>query len=224
MKVLKEEINKLQKSLLKIAGMVGKNFNQSIKAFLSKDKDIAKQVISFDDIIDKSEVHFEEDCLKVIALHQPVAVDLRLLIAYLKINHDLERIGDLSVNIARKARFISQNSSSIETNLDYLKMTKLCLNMFKKSLLALTNENTSLAKQVLLTDKKVNKMKKEFHSAIIKQMSKSPKDVPVLIRYHGFVRNLERIADMATNISEYVIYILKGTIIRHDKSYNKESD
>ncbi len=222
---LKNELEKLKDNLLLIGSMVEKNVSDSIESFLEKDKDLAKKVISSDHKIDMKEVDFEEECLKVMALHQPVATDLRILVVYLKINNDLERVGDLAVNIARKGRYISQNKEKMPLKMEYSHIVNMSKKMFQQSLKALMNMDIKLAKKVISGDQKMNKMKKQFRDIIIGNMESKVKDIHIFLRHHAFIRNLERIADMATNIAEDIIYVVDAKIVRHrvDQDYIEDN-
>ena len=208
---LKKELNILKDKLISLSAIVESNIDNSIIAFLNKDKDLAKQVIESDDAIHVREVEFEEDCLKIIALYQPVASDLRMVIAYLKINNDLERIGKLSVNIARKADYLSKNKK-IDFTLDYSNFIKISQSMLKNSILALIEMDDKIANQVLTDDQKVSKVKKKFRDVIITNIKENPNKIDILLRHHAFIRHLERIADMATNIAEDILYMVTGNI------------
>jgi phosphate transport system protein len=170
------------------------------------------------------EVDIEEECLKNLALHQPVAKDLRFLISVLKINNDIERIGDLSVNIAETALFLNLRKK-IEPPFDLSKMADLVKNMVKKSLDALLQENVALAKEVLAEDQEVDEIHRNAYPIVTKDILEHPESADSYIRMLSVSRYLERIADYATNISEDVIYMVEGNIVRHtDNAKEKASE
>ena len=157
----------------------------------------------------------EEECLKILALHQPVAVDLRFLIAVIKINNDLERIGDQAVNIAERVEFISQKDPA-EFVFDYSIMAEKTQVMLKMSLDALVNLDVDLALKVVLMDDEVDNIKVIAYNKIKAAMAKDPDNLGYYINLLLISRHLERLADHTTNIAEEVIYMIEGDIIRHD--------
>jgi phosphate transport system protein len=189
----------------------------AVQALLERNAALARTVEGRDDDIDKREVEIEEDCLKILALHQPVAIDLRFIIAAMKINNDLERVGDLAVNIARKAlSFIEE--PAIEIRLDIAGMWQKTHAMLRDSLDALVNLDGPLAIDVCRRDDEVDRIKREIRVGAEEQIRREPEKVRPLMRLLAVSRNLERIADCATNIAEDVIYMSEGRIIRHNKA------
>jgi phosphate transport system protein len=164
--------------------------------------------------IDHLEVEVEEECLKTLALHQPVASDLRLIVAALKINSDLERIGDLAVNIARKAVAFA-SLGPMEIPFDLAGMWEKTQRMLRDSLDALVNLNPAMATSVCARDNEVDQMKRQIRRTAEEMMQRDPAKVPALLTLLAVSRNLERVADHATNIAEDVIYMAEGRIIRH---------
>ena len=166
------------------------------------------------------EVEIEEDCLKILALHQPVAVDLRFLIAVIKINNELERIGDQAVNIAERVDAISKGVQ-LDLFFDYSSMGEKVQDMLKLSLDALVNMDYGLAFSVVMRDDEVDKIKHDAYDRIKQAMGEHPDKLGELINLLLISRHLERLADHATNIAEEVIYLIEGEIIRH-AAYNRE--
>jgi phosphate transport system protein len=160
------------------------------------------------------EVEIEEDCLKILALHQPVAVDLRFIVAVLKMNSDLERIGDFSVNIAQSAEYFCHHMSS-ETLFDLPHMSKKVLNMLRLSIDSLVNMDTEDARNVLEADDEIDDINRNMYRQVQEQIREHPSDAECLIRMLSVSRYLERIADHTTNIAEDVIYMISGEIVRH---------
>ncbi len=220
------EFEKLKEHLLNIGGQVEASVISAVEAFLKQDVDLANEVIQTDHAIDQQEVELEEECLKVLALYQPLAMDLRFVASVLKINNDLERIGDISVNIARKALYISRHPHKLKLDFDYSIMAKKAQIMLHQSLDAFIHRDADLAYAICQRDQEVNDMKKSFKKLIIEAMKKHCDLADVLIRHHALTRHLERIADMATNIAEEVIYMVTGEIRRHilDTDYMEDQD
>lgn len=211
---LQREIDRLKRHLLSLCALAEEQVQSAVRALLDRDAELARRVEKGDVEIDQREVEVEEECLKVLALYQPVASDLRLLVSALKINSDLERIGDLAVNIARKAAaFASQGP--MEIPFDLAGMWQKTQAMLHDSVEALVNLNPALAAKVCGRDNEVDRMKHEFRQKAEAMMQRDPSRVPVLLTLLAVSRNLERVADHATNIAEDVIYMAEGRIIRH---------
>jgi len=215
-KQFQREIEKLKKLILSLGAMVEEEVRMAIKAIELKDAGIAKKIINDDHNIDEMEVEIEEECLKVLALHQPVAVDLRFLIAVIKINNDLERIGDEAVNIAERVESLAKRKTAGFTY-DYSEMAEKAEDMLKKSLDALVNLDVDLAFKVLIKDDEVDDIQKNVYQLTKQAIGEHSDDVKFLINQYLISRHLERIADHATNIAEEVIYLIEGEIVRHGK-------
>jgi phosphate transport system protein len=211
---LTKEIETLKKNILALSAAVEESVHKAVKAIDEKDGDLAREVIDNDGLIDQTEVDIEEECLKLLALHQPVAIDLRFIVAVLKINSDLERIGDLAVNLAERALYLYMHPP-VDLPFDFRAMAKKAQSMLKSSLDALVNMDEKLAARVIAEDDAVDAMNLEMY---IKVQGAIKKDIDGLDRYIHFLsasRHLERIADHATNIAEDVIYMINGEIVRH---------
>lgn len=212
--ILQSELDLLEKELLTLSAVVEESLQLASKALQTQDIELAEKVIRNDEQINRMEVVLEEECLKILALHQPVAHDLRTIIAILKINNDLERIADLSSNICERviamAR-VPQVDSPLEIEVMVLKTTE----MLEKALDSLVHANLDLAEQTLRLDDDVDKIHSGNYQLFKERVSKHPEEVDSLLSYLTISRHLERIADLATNIAEYVIYLNKGTIVRH---------
>jgi phosphate transport system protein len=213
---LQREIDKLKKSLLSLCALVEDQVQSAVQAVLNRDEAMAREIVERDWKIDHLEVEVEEECLKILALHQPVAVDLRFIIAALKINNDLERIGDMAVNIARKATAIAAMPAT-EIPFDIDGMWAKTQSMLRDSIDALVNMDGALAAAVCRRDDEVDRIKYESRVGVEEQIRREPQHVRPLMRLLAVSRNLERIADCATNIAEDVIYMSEGRIIRHGK-------
>lgn len=211
---LQREVANIKEKVILLSATVEQNVALATKAVQNKDPELAREVVDSDYQIDQKEVEIEEDCLKILALHQPVAVDLRFLIAILKMNNDLERIGDLAVNIAEKAIFLSLRKEIT----DPISFTEMVLNvkdMLRKSVEALVDLDINKARLILKTDNKVDEINREHYYIIRKLIKKGGYDVNELVHLLDVSRNLERIADHTTNIAEDIIYMVSGEIIRH---------
>ncbi len=214
------ELEKIKKQILSLGAKVEEKVRMATQAVETHDAELAKQIIKSDFEIDEMEVEIEEECLKILALHQPVAVDLRFLIAVIKINNDLERIGDQAVNIAERVDVIAKHDLS-EFFFDYTSMGEKVQQMLKMSLDALVNMDYDTAYNVVMRDDEVDQIKGDAYDRIKQAMSKHPDKIGYLINLLLISRHLERLADHTTNIAEEVIYLIEGEIIRH-AAYNHE--
>ena len=211
---LQREIDKLKRDLLLICAIVEEQVQKSIRALFDRDPELAREVESLDAEVDRREIDLEEECLKTLALHQPVAINLRQLIAALKINNDLERIGDMAVNIAHKAAALA-GETAIEIPADFAEMGEQTQAMLRNSLDSLVEMDAALARNVCACDDNVDQLKKQIRSRIEQQIRADPERIGGMLRLLSVSRNLERIADYATNIAEDVIYMVDGRIVRH---------
>ena len=212
---LHKEINKIKKSILSLGAMAEHRFRRSIDAVKKGDRDIAQSIIDSDVEVDELEVDIEEECLKILALYQPVAVDLRFLIAVIKINNDLERVADEAVNIAQRVKSISGKNIG-KYNFDYTRMAELAGLMLKKSLDSLVQMDSDIAECVQTTDKLVNTIRNEAYDAMKDAILSSPEYAGQIVNRYLIARHLERIGDHATNIAEEVRYLVNGKIVRHE--------
>ncbi len=211
---MQRELEKLKKSILALSAVVEETVQQSVQALENLNVDLAEKVIANDDLIDDMEVDFEEECLKILALHQPVANDLRFIIAVLKINNDLERIGDLATNIADRALSLAAEER-IPVPFDFSGMADKVEQMLKKSIDALVNYDLRLAAQVCKMDDEVDSLHKSTYQQVKEEIRRHPQRLESLVHYLSVSRHLERIADLATNLAEDVIYLIEGNIVRH---------
>jgi len=212
---LHKEINKIKKSILSLGAMAEHRFRRAIDAVKKGDKDIAQSIIDSDVEVDELEVDIEEECLKILALYQPVAVDLRFIIAVIKINNDLERVADEAVNIAQRVKSISGRNIG-KYNFDYTRMAELAGLMLKKSLDSLVQMDSDIAECVQTTDKLVNTIRNEAYDAMKDAILSSPEYAGQIVNRYLIGRHLERIGDHATNIAEEVRHLVNGKIVRHE--------
>jgi len=211
---LQREIQKLKRQLLSLCAVVEDQVQAAVRAFLQRDEGLARETEQRDTEVDHREVEVEEECLKMLALYQPVAADLRLIVSVLKINNDLEQVADLAVNIARKAAAIAADPP-VNLPLDIAGMWEKVQAMLRDSVDSLVNLDPQLADAVRARDDEVDHMKREIRSRIEAAMHRQPERTESLLNVLSVSRNLERIADYSVNIAEDVIYMVSGTIVRH---------
>ena len=208
------DLDNLQRHLMAMATSVEEAIFKGIRALQERNASLAEEVIAGDSLIDQEENYVENECLKMLALHQPVAIDLRRIISALKINTDLERMADLAANIAERAVSLADLPPiAVPDKLQH--MAELTSSMVRQSLDAFVMVNARQARQVILLDDGVDRYNRVIIGALIVQMQKEAELVPALMSFFSAVRQLERIADHATNIAEDVIYLIEGEIIRH---------
>jgi len=211
---LQIEIENLKKKILSLGTRVETTVREATFCIENKNAQLAQKIIENDPEIDRTEVEVEEDCLKILALHQPVAIDLRFIVAVLKINNDLERIGDLAVNIAERAVFLA-TQPKVSVSLDFAGMARKAQLMLKKSLDALVNLSVELAYEVCACDDEIDAMNRQMYILVQDGIRAHPQQTESLIHLLSASRHLERIADHATNIAEDVIYMIESQIVRH---------
>lgn len=208
------EIEKLKNSILSLSSLIEEQITKAMLALERRDIDLAKQTIKNDEEVDFMEIQIEEECLKILALYQPVADELRFIVSALKMNNDLERIGDLAANIAKRAAFLSKREK-LEIVDDLKDISVKARSMVKKSLDALINKDVELARQVLIADDEVDSLNKALLKKLIAEIKLSPERTKEYFSVQSVSKSLERIADSATNIAEDVVYLCTGQIIRH---------
>lgn len=211
---LRKETEKLIKKLYTLESMVEESLSRAVEAVGKRNQGLAKLVIENDNQIDQMEVELEEECLKILALYQPVAGDLRMVIAILKMNNDLERIGDLAANIAEKAIYLATHDL-LEIPYDFNTMATCARNMLKGCFDALSTSDADKAQSVREMDDKLDTMNREMYALVESSILKNPENLDSYIHMMGISRNLERMGDLAVNIAEDVIYMVEGSIVRH---------
>ena len=214
MKHLERQIETLKQKILYVGTLVEESIAKAISALLNRDAILAEKIIASDSVIDRMEVDVEEEVLKILALYQPVAADLRFVVAVLKINNDLERMGDLAKNIAKRAAFIAR-AQPMDLPFDYRGMALKVQSMVKQSLDALVNADAELARRIRLDDDEVDAGRQEIRQQVLDLIIRAPERAEYLMKVNSVSKHLERIADMATNIAEDVIYMVEGEIVRH---------
>ncbi len=213
-KHLERDLENLQQSLLTLAASVEEALHRAIRALQERDADLAQAVIDGDNQIDADESQIEEECLKMLALHQPVAIDLRRIAAAMKINGELERMADLAEDIAERAVHLA-GLPPMDVPSRLQRMTDLTTSMVRQSLDAFVNLDAKLARMVCRLDDEVDRYNEEIIAELIATMQASPDRVAPGLSFFSATRHLERIADHATNIAEDVVYLVEGEIIRH---------
>jgi phosphate transport system protein len=213
-KHLQNELEQLKKDLLNIAAMAESATEKALVALTERQAGLAQEVIDNDYLINDAEVRIEEGCLKIMALYQPVAADLRFVVTALKVNNDIERVGDLAVNIAERALYLAQREA-LAVNVDFPAMIDDVKFMLSRSLDALTNRDTALARRIIAMDDRVDDANYKIYKKIRRVMSREPAAIKRALHLLSSARHLERIADLATNICEDVVYMVEGEVIRH---------
>jgi phosphate transport system protein len=213
-KHLERDLERLQRDVLTLASEVEEAISKSIRSLQERDAELAHEVIAGDNRIDEDENHVEDECLKMLALHQPVAADLRRIAAVLKINTDLERMADLAVDIAeRTLRLTELPYTPVPEKLQ--RMTDLTTGMVRQSLDAFLRQDTTAARCVCRLDDEIDRYNDEIIRELIDTMQSAPEMIEPALSLFSATRHLERIADHATNIAEDVIYLVEGEIVRH---------
>ncbi|MCR9117849.1 MAG: phosphate signaling complex protein PhoU [bacterium] len=214
-KHLHNDLEKLERELISMSSMVEEAIKDACKILLDRKTELADAVFTREDEIDRREVHIEDESLKILALHQPVAVDLRRCAAILKINNDLERVADLAVNIVERANGLVK-FPEFEPPKELTEMSEIAVDMLKESLDAFVQSDVDLARSICLRDSKLN----ELNCLVIAELEEkmqSGNSVPAAIHFFSASRHIERIGDHATNIAEDVIYLVEGEIARHNR-------
>lgn len=210
------ELKELKEKLLHEAGLVERAIQDAIKALLERTSDTARKVIDDDDSINVLEVEIDEFCLKLLALRQPAARDLRFITTAIKINYDLERIGDMAVNISERVLEINQEPQ-LKPYIDLPTMASIVQTMVKESLDAFVKEDVQLALKVTQDDEQVDNYLDQIFRELLTYMMQDARTISRATRLLFISKNLERMADHAVNIAELVIFMVEGKIIRHLK-------
>ena len=209
------ELQNLNKKLMVLTAMVEDRVRRAAAVIESQDEAEVQSILLSDYEIDEMEVEIEEDCLKIMALHQPVASDLRFIIAVIKINSEMERIADMAVSIALCVKNISKSEAkSLVGNIDFSEMSEKVITMLRMSLDALVNRDAALARKVFVLDDEVDALRNNVYETVKNIIRVNPDHPGCLISTYMLSRHLERVADRATNISEEVIYLVEGVVTR----------
>ena len=209
-----EELKNLKEKLLRVSGLVEESIGSSIKALMDRNAELAYKVIKGDDAVNRLEIDIDDLCLKLLALHQPTAGDLRFITSTMKINSDLERIGDLAVNIAQRTLDLIK-VPPLKLRLNIPKMAASAQAMLKDSLNAFVNKDSQLAYEVCKRDDEVDDLNHEIFMELLKAKPADQTPVERVIDLILVAKNLERVADHSTNICEDIIYMVDGKVIKH---------
>jgi phosphate transport system protein len=209
-----EELEALKQTLLAMGGLVEDQIRRAMKALLERDDALAQEVIDRDRQVNTYDVEVDEQCVSLLALHQPAAGDLRFITTTMKIVTDLERIGDQAVNIAQRVLELNREPQ-LKPYIDLPRMAERAQRMVKESLDAFVAGDTTLARQVCGEDAEVDALKEQIFRELLTFMMEDPRAIPRAIRLILISRFLERVADHATNIAEMVIYLVEGKMVRH---------
>ena len=211
---LQKEIENLKKQLLTMSSVVEDMVYLATKSIVQRDAHMAQDIINRDLKIDEMEVSIEEEYLKILALHQPVAIDLRFIIAVLKINSDLERVGDLAVNVAERSLFLA-GQEQVSLAFDITAMAEKVEKMLTRSIDSLVNLDVPLAYRIRQEDDQVDAINRDMYDKVKVELKRQPEAANCLLHLLSVGRHLERVADHATNIAEDVIYLVDAEIVRH---------
>jgi phosphate transport system protein len=209
-----QELGNLKQDLLRMAALAETAVSKSLLSVTHRDSDLAREVITDDITLNRMELAIEEQAFKLLALRQPVATDLRLTVAAMRIATELERIGDQAVNISERALELN-SSPPLELPIDIKIMADMALGMVRTSIDAFVNQDPKLAMQVCQRDVEVDILDDEYIQKILSYMIKESRWITRLHHFIIIVRNLERIADLATNIAEDIVFIVEGKVIKH---------
>ena len=213
-KHIERQIESLKERILRLGTLVEEAISKSITALINRDTSLAQRVIANDAEIDAMEVEVEEECLKMLALYQPVAADLRFVVAVLKINNDLERMGDLARNIAKRVTQL-EGGDPYDLPPEIRTMATQAQEMVRQCLDAVVKRDPTLARQVREEDDSVDEARQRIQRRVMQGIKDHPENVENLLRINSVSKHIERIADMATNIAEDVVYMVEGDIVRH---------
>jgi phosphate transport system protein len=209
-----EELEALKQTLLAMGGLVEDQIRRVMRALVERDDAVAQEVIERDRQVNAYDVEVDEQCVSLLALHQPAAGDLRFITTAMKIVTDLERIGDQAVNIAQRVLELNREPQ-LKPYIDLPRMAERAQRMVKESLDAFVARDTALARQVCGEDAEVDALKEQIFRELLTFMMEDPRTIPRAIRVILISRFMERVADHATNIAEMVVYLVEGKMVRH---------
>jgi phosphate transport system protein len=213
-RAFENQLAKVRASILEMGGLVEEQIAQAMRALVNRDGELGRTVVDRDHTVNRFDVEIDGLCLKALALHQPAARDLRLITTALKITTDLERIGDLAVQIAERARELAAELP-VKPYIDLPRMAELARDMVHKSLDAFVREDAELALSVCAADDEIDKLHEQLFRELLSFMVENPQTISRAMRLLFISKSLERVGDHATNIGEMVIFMVKGRDIRH---------
>jgi len=215
------ELEELKENLLQMAALVEKAISNAVQALVTRDSKLAKKPLKGEDRINKMEIAIDDMCLKLLALRQPMAADLRFITSAMKIITDLERIGDQAVNIAERAISLNEEPQ-VKPYIDIPKMAEIAQSMVKDVLDAFVNRDSKLARSVCARDDLVDGLNDQVFRELLTYMIADPKTITRAVHLMIVCRCLERIADHATNIAEDVIFMVDALVIKHHADNKKK--
>ncbi len=214
---LDEEINKLKKMVFEMSTFVEDMIAKSVKSLKERNMIMAEEVIKSDEKVNEIEIDIENQCIRILALYHPEAADLRTVAMIMKINNDLERIGDHAVNIAEKSIYLA-DKPPVKPLIDIPKMADKAIEMLRESLDSFVNKDADLAIDVCKKDDEVDLLEPQIVRELVTYMIADPKIIDRALSLIMVARNLERVADLATNIAEDTYYVASGKILKHHAS------
>ncbi|MCE2455907.1 MAG: phosphate signaling complex protein PhoU [Gemmatimonadetes bacterium] len=218
-----DELDQLQVRLMAMAGLVEQLVVKATRAVLELDIELGEQVGVEDDAVDELELELDDRVVRLLALHQPMAVDLRQIVATSKVVNDLERMGDHAVNVGRAATHLARRTPLPEVR-EIEEMVAIVREMVSDALAAYVSRNVVTARMVCITDRKVNDLRNSLQRILISYMLENPKSISAALEMLFVSQNLERIADLATNISEDVVFLVEGRSIKHGADHAEGDD
>jgi len=214
MTVRSEELNHLKEMIIKMAGLVEASIRDSVKSLTERDSALAKEVIENDSIVNAYDIKIDEECIRLLALKQPMGKDLRYITTAMKVTTDLERIADNAVNIAERALELN-DEPILKPYIDIPKMRSIAQGMIRDAIDAFVNEDKKLATDVIMRDDEVDELNAMVLRELVFIMTQDPRTVSRAMKISYVSKYIERIADHITNIAEMVVYMVEGKIIRH---------
>jgi phosphate transport system protein len=215
-KALDDDLAVLGQGILRMGGLVEGQVDAASIALIQRRADVARVVMQSDDAIDQVELEVDEECLRLLALHHPVAGDLRFITATMKINNDLERIGDLAANVAERALDLAVRPP-LALPLRFERMTQVVRGMLHDGLDALVRRDGALARDVIRRDDEVNAIHREHFDVLQEEMRRDPESVERAVDLLSASRQLERVADQTKNIAEDVVFLVEARVLRHQR-------
>jgi len=212
-----QELEELREKIIYMGALVEKVIQRGIRALVERDSHLAEEIIAQDDQIDRLDVEIEEKCIKLLALRQPTAGDLRFITTTIKINGHLERIGDMAVNVARKVLILNKEPR-LKPYIDLPRMAELAQSMIRESLDAFINKNVELANKVRRDDDLVDQLNEQIFRELLTYMMEDHKNIPRAMLISQIAKNIERISDHAKGIADMVIYMITGQTVRHEEA------
>ncbi|MDZ7270288.1 MAG: phosphate signaling complex protein PhoU [candidate division KSB1 bacterium] len=218
-----EQLQELRATLTQMASMVEGAINKAVESLIEREKAMAEAVIAGDEAINDLELAIEDQCLKLLALHQPMAVDLRFITSAIKINNDLERMGDHAVNIAERSLALCEQEQ-LKPLIDIPRMAVLAQQMVKDSIHSFVTGDVARARTVCVRDDEVDKLDDQVFRELLTYMAEDPRTISRALHLIIISKNLERIADLSTNIAEEVIFIYEAHTIKHHAEEKSKGD